>query len=83
MKHAGAATLADLETLRDELRAIDGLVERTPGSFYFRSKAYLHFHEDPQGPFADVKLDGKTFTRLRVASPAERAGLVARLRKAL
>jgi hypothetical protein len=83
MKHAGAATLAELAPLLDELRRIDGLVERTPGAFYCRSKAYLHFHEDPEGPFADVKLDGTTFTRLRVATRAERAKLLALLRRAL
>jgi hypothetical protein len=28
---------------------------RSPGSFYLRSRAVLHFHEDPAGLFADVR----------------------------
>lgn len=83
MKHAGAATLATLAPLLDELRRVNGLIERTPGSFYLRSKAYLHFHEDPKGLFADVKLDGAEFTRVRVATAAERGKLVALVRRAL
>ena len=55
MKHAGANTLAALEPLLLRVRERAELVERTPGSFYRKSKAYLHFHEDPSGIYADVK----------------------------
>jgi len=33
---------------------------------------FLHFHEDPEGPFADLKLKaGGDFTRFRVATAAD------------
>ena len=77
MKHAGPATLTLLEPLLVQLRSCGGLVERTPGSFYKKSKAYLHFHEDPAGLFADVKLDASTFTRLEVTTQAQQKMLLA------
>lgn len=77
MKHAGQATLARLEPLLKRLREGTPLVERTPGSFYLKSKAYLHFHEDPTGIFADVKLDATGFTRLRATTQQEQAHLLA------
>ncbi len=76
MKHAGAQTLAQLEPLLVKLRAVVGLVERKPGTFYLRSSAFLHFHEDPAGVFADVKLDGSSFERLQLRTPQDHAWLV-------
>ena len=76
MKHAGPATLAALEPLLSEVRRYSALVERTPGSFYRKSKAYLHFHEDASGTFADIKLAGAEFTRLRATTPDEQAHLL-------
>jgi hypothetical protein len=76
MKHAGAGTLAALEPLLRKIRQQPSLVERTPGSFYRKSKAYLHFHEDPAGTFADVKLDGDEFTRVRASTAPEQAALL-------
>lgn len=60
MKHAGEATLDALEPLLGELRLLPRLKEKKRGTFYVGSKAFLHFHEDPAGPFADLKtsLDG-------------------------
>jgi hypothetical protein len=76
MKHANAETLGRLERLLVELRALPTLIERKPGIFYRRSSAFLHFHEDSSGVFADVKLDGKTFERFAVNSVAEQNGLM-------
>ena len=76
MKHAGAGTLTALEPLLCKLRRQPGLIERTPGSFYLRSRAFLHFHEDVEGMFADIKLDGTEFTRVRVTTREEQAELV-------
>jgi hypothetical protein len=76
MKHAGPQTLAALAPLLAGIRSQPGLVERTPGAFYRRSKAYLHFHEDAGGIFADVKLDGTAFTRLRVTTAEEQRKLL-------
>lgn len=67
MKHAGPAVLEGLEPLLARLRAIDGLVERRAGVFYCRSRAFLHFHEDPAGVFADVRFDGVAFERVALA----------------
>ena len=53
------------------------LTERTPGAFYLKSKAYLHFHEDPSGIYADVKLSGAEFTRVRATTPHEHEHLLA------
>jgi len=49
MKHATAETLAGFGDLLEQLRRIPGLVEKRPGVFYRKSRAFLHFHEDPAG----------------------------------
>jgi hypothetical protein len=73
MKHAGKDVLATIEPLLDRLRAIPGLVEKSTGVFYLRSKAFLHFHEDPAGIFADVRLDGVDFERFEVTTRGQSA----------
>jgi hypothetical protein len=83
MKHAGASTLEALEPLLRKVKAHASLVERTPGSFYRKSKAYLHFHEDPSGTYADVKLNNVEFTRIRVTTPEEQAHLLALIAESL
>jgi len=77
MKHAGPHTLAALEPLLRRVRAHAALTERTPGSFYRKSRAYLHFHEDPGAIYADVRLSGDGFTRLPATTPQEQAHLLA------
>lgn len=76
MKHAGLETLAVLEPLLAQLRAaLPGVVERKPGAFYRKSQAFLHFHEDPAGLFADLKqADG--WQRWPVNTMTERQALV-------
>ena len=83
MKHAGQATLASLEPLLQKLRKQTSLVERTPGSFYRKSKAYLHFHQDPSGIYADVKLDFAQFTRIRATTLDEQARLLSLIGESL
>lgn len=83
MRHATPDTLRALQPLLDELRKLGPLVERTPGAFYWKSKAFLHFHEDPSGLYADVKLDLAGFTRLRVSTEAERSKLLQQVQGAL
>ena len=78
MKHASPATLAALAPLLLAVRALPGLVERRPGCFYRRSLAFLHFHDDPTGLFADVRLAGDEFSRWRVSDAAEQTALLAR-----
>jgi hypothetical protein len=83
MKHATPATLDRLEPLLRELRGCDGLREKSRGAFYRGSRAFLHFHEDPAGLFADVRLAGADFTRLRATTQAEQHALLGAVRRAL
>jgi hypothetical protein len=75
MKHAGQAALAIIEPMLIELRKLEGILEKRPGVFYRKSAAFLHFHEDPAGIFADVRIGGE-WQRLPVNTPAERRELV-------
>ncbi|MEJ0064243.1 MAG: hypothetical protein WDM85_01575 [Caulobacteraceae bacterium] len=60
MKHAGTAVLDQLEPLLGRIRAAGVLREKSRGIFYLKSRAYLHFHEDPAGIFVDIRaLDGR------------------------
>ncbi|KPF67007.1 hypothetical protein IP84_14415 [beta proteobacterium AAP99] len=79
MKHAGAEALAALAPLLAQLRNLPGLTERKPGIFYRGGGAFMHFHEDPSGLFADLKQRG-TFVRWPVASAAHRKALLAAAR---
>ncbi len=65
MRHAGAAALADLSGLLDQIRTRPGLTEKKLGIFYRKSKSFLHFHEDPKGMFADLSV-GPSFDRYPV-----------------
>ena len=78
MKHAGEAALNALEDLLAEIRKCDGLKERKRGSFYRKSSGFLHFHEDPAGFFADLKV-GDDYQRFAVNTAAERLALVRRI----
>ena len=79
MKHAGPTALDALEPLLARIRAPGVLKEKRRGVFYLKSRAYLHFHEDPAGLFADVRaLDGKDFDRLKL-DPAAEAELLGRI----
>jgi hypothetical protein len=79
MKHAGQQALDILEPLIADLRDVAALRERSRGTFYRGSKAFIHFHEDPAGLFADVRFDGD-FERVRVTSADEQQALVQRVR---
>ncbi|HMF05069.1 MAG TPA: hypothetical protein VKH17_09665 [Acidimicrobiia bacterium] len=83
MKHATSGALDELEDLLAGLRGVDGLTEKTRGAFYRGSRAFLHFHEDPSGLYADVRLDGAEFERMRVSTKTERKRLLSRVRTAM
>jgi hypothetical protein len=83
VKHASSAALDELDGLLKDLRGVDGLEERKRGLFYRGSRAFLHFHEDPTGFYADVRLDGAEFERIRVSTKAERKRLLSRVRATL
>jgi hypothetical protein len=78
MRHAGPDVLARIAPLLAQLRARGVLHERRPGVFELRSRAFLHFHDDPAGIFADVRL-AEAFVRLRVSTPDEQAELLDRI----
>jgi len=78
MRHAGPDTLARIAPLLAALRARPALRERRPGIFELKSRAFLHFHDDPSGIFADVRL-AEDFVRMPVTSHAERADLLDRI----
>ena len=79
MKHAGQAALNRLESLLAEIRKHDGLKEKSRGVFYRRSKAFLHFHEDPSGDHADVRGPAGEFERFRCETAQERIALLGRI----
>jgi hypothetical protein len=74
MKHAAAGALEALGDLLVNLRARPGLVEKRPGIFYVKGRAFLHFHEDRAGLFADLRQGGE-WERFPVNSSHERAEL--------
>lgn len=77
MKHAGPTALDDLAPLLAELRALPGLVEKGRGVFYRKSRALLHFHEDPAGLFADLRDPaGADFERFNVTHAEDRRHFV-------
>ena len=78
MRHAGPATFARIASLLEALRARTALREARPGVFTLGSRAFLHFHDDPSGIFADVRL-ADTFVRLPVTSASEQADLLDRI----
>lgn len=82
MKHASATTLRQIAGVLAELRALPGLKEKSPGAFYRNGSAFLHFHEDPGGLFADVKVEGD-WMRRTIDSKAARAALVSDVRRLL
>lgn len=75
MKHAGPDALDRLDNVLHRLREIPGLTERSRGVFYRGGKAFLHFHEDPTGLYADLRR-AETFERFRVNSMDERSELL-------
>lgn len=77
MKHAGPEALDRLEPILIEIRKIEGLTEKKRGTFYYRGSAMLHFHEDPAGFFADLKIDGE-FERFAVNAKREVAEFIRR-----
>jgi hypothetical protein len=75
VKHASAATLTRIDALLALIRREQRLVERRAGIFYVKGKAFLHFHEDPSGIFADLKRDAD-WVRFAVNTDAEQARLL-------
>jgi hypothetical protein len=62
-----------------ELRDLPGLREKSRGAFYRGWRAFLHFHEDPTGLFADIRV-GAEFERVNVTSTQEQRRLLRKVR---
>jgi hypothetical protein len=82
MKHAGAAALDRLEPLLADVRALPGLREKSRGVFYWKSRPFLHFHEEAADLYADLRRHDD-FERFRLDGPGERQALLAAIAAAL
>ena len=78
---AKKATLQRLDRWLDDVRGlgIEALVEKANGAFYQRRNAILHFHEDADGVYADVKVGGD-WQRVQVDGDVGRRTVVDLLR---
>jgi hypothetical protein len=82
VRHARDEDLDQLESLLAQLRQFTELREKKRGSFYRGQQGFLHFHADPAGMFADVKLSDQ-FERVRVTTKEEQRRLITSVKKAL
>jgi hypothetical protein len=78
MKHATEEGLLPITDLLDEIRREARVKERGTGIFYSRGKAFLHFHEDPRGIFADIR-GPDDWERFAVSDQPGQASLLARM----
>jgi hypothetical protein len=81
VKHASGAALDKLEPLLERIRAFTGLREKTRGVFYYKSQAFLHFHEEIDAVYADVKVDG-SWQRYDVTEANDQRSLLDAISKA-
>lgn len=83
MRHATDAALDRLDDLLQQVRRRHPVLkERGRGAFYRGGQGWLHFHEDPAGLFADLKVAG-AWSRHPVNSAIERKTLLGRLARTL
>jgi len=82
MKHAGPDALDKLEPLLKKLRTLPALKEKSRGAFYRGSRAFLHFHEDGDAFYADVRLKDD-FERLPATNEKHRDALLKKVERAL
>jgi hypothetical protein len=84
LRHARDEDLDRIEPVLIRLRALGALKERKRGCFYFKSKGFVHFHEDPKGMFADLRqIDSRNDRRIKVDTAAEQDALIEQAKKVL
>ncbi|HEY5289502.1 MAG TPA: hypothetical protein VIJ59_05670 [Caulobacteraceae bacterium] len=83
MRHALAEDLDRLEPLLTRLRTFPPLSEKSRGVFYLKGRAFLHFHADPAGLFADVRATDGDFERLKVDDAAGAKALLERVESSI
>ena len=81
MKHATSETIIKIEPLLNRIRNFSELKEKKPGIYYYKSKAFLHFHEDSDLIFADIKLHPPDFERLPVTTNGQQEELIRLIRE--
>jgi hypothetical protein len=82
MKHATRLTLTAIEPFLLSIRQFAVLKERSLGVFYWKGQAFLHFHEDPAGLFADIRIN-EEFQRFPVNSEGEKKFLLTKIKQVL
>jgi hypothetical protein len=55
MAHARPEDLLDIADVLDEVRALPGVAERSPGVFYIGRDPFLHFHTKAGARWADAR----------------------------
>lgn len=60
MGHCKPEELEDLKEIFTKIASLDGIKEKQFGTFYFRSKGFLHFHSKDGRRWADIR-DGVTW----------------------
>ena len=83
MRHANEQDLRQIAALLEQLRALGALVERKPGIFYSKSRAFLHFHEHDGTLYADVRLGGPDFERFALEDSKAQRELLTLVRQSL
>jgi hypothetical protein len=83
VRHATADDLERLGDLLEALRAMPGLTERRPGYFSREGRAFVHFHVDGSDLYADAKLGGERFERVRVTSAQDQRAFARRVRDSI
>jgi hypothetical protein len=84
VKHLGREAWAKIDPFLEQLRAVPGLKNpKSRANFHYKSKAFLHFHDDPEGLFVDVKLDGKNWTRMNATTAAGKKQILAAVLRAV
>ena len=77
-----SSTLEALRPVLDVLRAHPALHEVRPAEFYLDERSFVHFHEEPEGVFADVLLT-KGRLHMPASSVAEQGELLERVDQVL
>jgi hypothetical protein len=77
-----STTLNCIALLLNVLRAHPALDEVRPAAFHFNGRDFIHFHEEPEGIFADVRL-AKGRVRMPVSTRFEQAELLESIERKL
>ena len=56
MGHARGQDLLDIADVLEKVRALPGISERSPGTFYIGRTPFLHFHAKAGDRWADAKV---------------------------